>query len=120
MKSLIALPLLAALAFSAQAATTTDKPAGHPMTGPAGAMNAEMTQQGKAVSVVETQGFTYIEVQRGKDKLWLAAPTTAVKAGDTVHFAEQSMMPRYHSSSLNRDFDNIMFVNRVKVVPAGK
>jgi hypothetical protein len=52
--------------------------------------------------------------------LWLAAPTTAVKAGDTVHFAEQSMMPRYHSSSLNRDFNNIMFVNRVKVVQAGK
>jgi hypothetical protein len=119
MKSLIALPLLAALAFSAQA-STADKPAGHPMTGPAGAMNAEMTQQGKVMSVVETQGFTYIEVQRGKDMLWLAAPTTAVKAGDTVHFAEQSMMPRYHSSSLNRDFNNIMFVNRVKVVQAGK
>lgn len=119
MKSLIALPLLAALAFSVQA-STSDKPAGHPPTGRDGAMNVEMTQQGKVVSVVETQGFTYIEVQRGKERLWLAAPTTAVKAGDTVHFAEQSMMPRYHSSSLNRDFDNIMFVNRVKVTPAGK
>lgn len=119
MKSLIALPLLAALAFSAQAATA-DKPAGHPLTGPGGTMNAEMTQQGKVVSVVETQGFTYIEVQRGKDKLWLAAPTTAVKAGDTVHFAQQAVMPRYHSSSLKRDFTNIMFVNQVKVTPAEK
>ena len=115
--------LLVVLGLFATAAVA-DMPAGHPaMSG--GAMHlpqvnadAPLSQVGKVQSVMATQGFTYIEVKQNEKTLWIAVPTTQVKAGDTVHFQDIKPMDRYHSTSLDRTFYHVIFTNRVQVDPA--
>jgi hypothetical protein len=118
MKSWSVLLALALVSTAALAAL----PAGHPKVDhrtvtPAanGVSDSEMTQQGKVLGVLDTKGFTYIEVKQDARTLWVAVPTTAVKVGDTVRFENGPVMASYESKSLKRTFSNVMFVSRVIV-----
>lgn len=76
---------------------------------------------GKVIETMSTAGYTYVLVDTGKAKTWAAAPQFAVKVGDTVAVGDGMPMPNYHSKSLNRDFDLVIFTGNVKVngaVPA--
>jgi len=92
-------------------------PPGHPAAGPGDANKTEipLTKKAKVVSSVETKGFTYIEIQDGNKKLWLAAPTVAVKPGNMISYADAPVQAKYHSPSLKRDFTNIILTPRVVV-----
>ena len=67
---------------------------------------------GKVTEVLEAAGYTYAEVDTGKDKVWAAATTTPLKVGDMVAFTTEMPMQNFHSSAMNRDFPIIYFVNR--------
>ena len=67
---------------------------------------------GKVTEVLEAAGYTYAEVDTGKDKVWAAATTTPLKVGDMVAFTTEMPMQNFHSSAMNRDFPMIYFVNR--------
>jgi len=91
-------------------------PAGHPVgMVDMGKATAPLTKKGKVLEVVETTSFTYINIQDGSKKLWVVAPTIAVKKGDTIGYADAAIQKTYHSGSLNRDFTNIVFTSRVVV-----
>jgi hypothetical protein len=77
---------------------------------------------GKVLETTNTAGYTYIQVDTGKKKLWAAAPQFKVKPGDQVAVAEAMPMANYHSKTLNRDFDVVYFAGSVQVngaAPAG-
>ena len=77
---------------------------------------------GKVVETMATAGYTYVLVDTGKAKTWAASPQFAVKVGDTIAIADGMPMPNYHSKSLNRDFEMVIFTANVKVngaVPGG-
>lgn len=121
MKSLVSLFALSALAIplSAHAAP----PPGHPSPADAAQMmkmapdvsDAELTQKGKVLSAITANEYTYIEVAQGKNTLWLAAPTVAVKKDNVVRFEDGAVMTNFRSKLLNRTFPSVMFVNRVVV-----
>ena len=67
---------------------------------------------GKVTDVLEAAGYTYAEVDTGKEKVWAAATTTPLNVGDMVAFTTEMMMQNFHSSTMNRDFPIIYFVNR--------
>ncbi|MCK4674610.1 MAG: DNA-binding protein [Gammaproteobacteria bacterium] len=67
---------------------------------------------GKVTDVIDVTGYTYAEVDIGKEKVWAAGPTTSLKIGDTVAFSSQMPMQNFHSKSLGRDFPIIYFINR--------
>lgn len=67
---------------------------------------------GKVTDVIDVTGYTYAEVDTGKNKVWAAGPTTSLKVGDTVAFSPQMPMQNFHSKSLGRDFPIIYFINR--------
>ncbi len=92
-------------------------PAGHPAAGPADPNKAEIapTKKAKVVSSIDTKGFTYIEIQDGNKKLWLVAPSVAVKSGNTISYVDAPVQAKYHSPSLNRDFTNIILTTRAVV-----
>lgn len=92
-------------------------PAGHPAAGPVDMNKAEIavTKKAKVISSIDTKGFTYIEIQDGNKKLWLAAPTVAVKSGNKISYADAPVQAKYHSPSLKRDFTNIILTTRVVV-----
>ncbi|MGD8266399.1 MAG: hypothetical protein PVH09_07530, partial [Chromatiales bacterium] len=46
---------------------------------------------GKVTDVRNAMGYTYAEVDTGLKKVWVAGPSTELKAGDTVSFS--TVMP---------------------------
>lgn len=72
-------------------------------------------ETGKVKQVETGGGYTYIEVEHEGKSTWLAAPMTAVKAGDNINWSGGSSMTNFNSSSLDRTFDEIVFVSRVTV-----
>ena len=68
---------------------------------------------GKVTDVINAAGFTYAEVDTGKDKVWAAAPgITPLQKGDMVAFSTEMPMRDFHSKSLGRDFSVIYFIKR--------
>lgn len=99
---------------TAPAAAAT--PAGHPVgTVDMNKATVPLTKKGKVLAVVEAKSFTYINIQDGKKKLWVVSPTIAVKKDDMISYADAALQKKYHSTSLNRDFTNIVFTTRVVV-----
>ncbi|MEJ2700728.1 MAG: hypothetical protein P8Z70_13860 [Desulfuromonadales bacterium] len=70
---------------------------------------------GKVVETMDSGGYTYVQVDTGKEKVWAAAPQFKVKVGDPVVIPKGMAMHNYHSKTLNRDFDLVYFVNAVMV-----
>ena len=69
---------------------------------------------GKVVETMTTAGYTYVQVDTGKEKVWAAAPQFQVEVGDEVTVPAGMAMRDYHSQTLNRDFDVVYFVSSVR------
>jgi hypothetical protein len=86
---------------------------------PAHAMGAKPEQavaiSGKVLETTNAATYTYVLVDTGKAKTWAAAPQFQVKVGDSVSIADGMPMPKYHSKTLNRDFDVVYFAGSVVV-----
>ena len=67
---------------------------------------------GKVTDTIDAAGYTYAEVDTGKEKVWAAATTTPLKIGDMIGFTTEMPMRNFHSNSMNRDFPIIYFVSR--------
>lgn len=97
-------------------------PAGHPpMAGghpPMGeqAAPAGGSSKGSVKSVAVAGGYSYLEIDQGGTTVWLAAPETPVKVGDTVTWNGGMPMSNFNAKSLNRVFDSIIFASAVSVV----
>ena len=66
---------------------------------------------GKVTDVITAAGFTYAEVDTGKEKVWAAGPgVTPLKKDDMISFSTEMPMQNYHSKSLGRDFSIIYFI----------
>lgn len=112
---------LVLLLFAASTLALAAPPVGHP--GPADAMPkaqgaVQSGHQGRVVSSINTDQYTYIEVTEGDKTGWIAAPAVAVKPGNVIRFEDGAMMTNFHSKLLNRTFPSVMFVGRVVVTAA--
>lgn len=72
--------------------------------------------EGKVLSTLDAPGYTYMELANTEKRFWIAAPTTRVKAGDRVRFEQSLVMKNFNSKTLNRTFDEIIFVNSADVI----
>jgi hypothetical protein len=70
---------------------------------------------GRVVETMSVSSYTYVLLEAGAKKTWVAAPRFDVKAGDHVAAADGMAMSNYHSKSLNRTFDVIYFSGAVTV-----
>jgi len=74
------------------------------------AQSASPGKSGKVLETMNAAGYTYVQVDTGKEKFWAAAPEVKVKVGDSVAVPEGMPMPNYESKTLNRKFDMVYFV----------
>lgn len=72
--------------------------------------------EGKVLSTLDAPGYTYMELANTEKRFWIAAPTTRVKTGDRVRFDQSMVMKNFNSKTLNRTFDQIIFVNSATVL----
>lgn len=70
-------------------------------------------QTGKVLEVMNASNYTYVRVDTGREKLWLAGPQTKIKAGEKVTFSAGLPMKNFQSKSLGRTFDTVYFVDRI-------
>ena len=71
--------------------------------------------EGIVISALDTTGYTYMELDNGGKRFWIAAPTTQVKAGDHIRFVENMTMHNFTSKTLNRTFNRLIFVTSTQV-----
>ena len=57
---------------------------------------------GKVTQVIDAAGYTYAEVDNGKEKVWAAGPLSPLKAGDEMSFSTSMPMANFRSRSLQR------------------
>lgn len=109
----------ALLVLTAFSATAIAAPAGQPTAGmsvgKAPAASEQLPRKGKVLNTIDASIYTYIELSENGKNLWIAAPTVAVKKGDTVRFSDGAVMSNFHSKSLNRTFESIVFVGKAAV-----
>lgn len=70
-------------------------------------------------STQDAAGYTYVELTLADEQVaWLAAPQTALSVGDRVSWTGGSLMTDFRSSSLDRVFPEILFVQNLTTVEA--
>jgi len=94
-------------ASAAAASTMTEANSGQPL----GVIESQV------ISTMDSGGYTYIETDNNGKTVWLAAPKTSVKKGDTIRYADDAaVMKNFFSKSLNREFAEILFIGEAQVV----
>lgn len=118
-------PWIVLLASLASGSALAAPPPGHPSPAQARDMlmpdkpppPGELPNQGKVLTSIDANEFTYIEVARDDGgREWIAAPKMALKAGSTIRYEAGSVMTNFYSKLLQRSFSSVMFVGHVAVV----
>jgi len=68
---------------------------------------------GIVADTINTAGYTYVQVNTGEAKVWVAGPQCKVTVGDTVTIVDAMPMKEYHSKTLNRTFDLVYFAGNI-------
>ena len=67
---------------------------------------------GRVTDVINITGYTYAEVDTGKEKVWAAGPVAPLKTGDMIAFTSEKPMQNYYSIAIGREFPLIYFIKR--------
>ncbi len=78
--------------------------------------SAPAAYTGTVVETMNTSGYTYVRIDTGKEKIWVAAPEFQVKVGDKVKAPQGAPMKNYRSKTLNRTFGMVYFVGKIGVL----
>jgi hypothetical protein len=104
----------------ASGCNSTKKDVPVPATAPQAQPAANMPQppaislSGKVVETMNAGGYTYVSVENGGKKTWVAVPATAVKVGQVVVCQPGMEMRNFTSKTLNRTFDSIIFSGGIR------
>ncbi|QWV94918.1 DNA-binding protein [Geomonas oryzisoli] len=64
---------------------------------------------GKVLETMDGGGYTYVNLQNGQEKVWVAIPLTKVKVGQQLTLMPGFEMKNFTSKGLNRKFDKVIF-----------
>ncbi len=78
-------------------------------------LDSESTPRRRGVvsEIMVAAGYSFIRVEENGASLWLAAPETPVDVGQAIEWSGGSLMRNFNSRSLQRVFDEIIFVGSV-------
>lgn len=71
---------------------------------------------GTVIQAIPASRYVYVEVRTESGSQWLAAPEMALAEGDRIRWTGGTTMRNFASPSLDRTFDQILFVARLEVV----
>lgn len=112
---------LASLLLASQSSLSAPPP-GHPSTEQAaqilGLEHApqKMPYSGVVMQVIDSNNYSYIEVEQNGQRRWLAAPKRALAIGTQLRFPEGRVFKVFYSKVHQRSFENILFVDSVFIV----
>lgn len=82
--------------------------AGEPMAMPQAADSAKI-ESGTVIETMQAPGYTYMLVDNGSGRSWVAIPETAVATGAKVRYSSDMTMNNFTSKTLNKTFETIVF-----------
>ena len=65
---------------------------------------------GAVIQTLAAGRYVYLEIAAGTGTVWVAAPSSPVKKGDSISCRPQLLMEKYESPSLKRVFERVYFV----------
>jgi len=71
------------------------------------------SNQGRVVSHVSVPGYSYLEVENGANRIWIAGNPMEIHAGQVVAWGQAAMMRNFYSKALDRTFEEILFVSDI-------
>jgi hypothetical protein len=89
---------------------------------PAATQEAAATQifSGTVAESIEVDSYTYLRIDNEKGSAWIATTLVWVNEGDKVTFPSGVLMQNFHSTTLDRTFPAIMFVENINLVEAAE
>lgn len=115
MNRFLFLILATALSLTACSKSETTPAAMPQPAAPVAAPMAVQTQamnSGKVLQLLEAGGYNYAEVEASNgQRVWIAGSPIKIKVGETVEWGQYAVMRNFNSKTLNRSFDEILFVN---------
>lgn len=72
------------------------------------------------VEVIEhtnASSYSYLKVEEKDKEYWIAVPQMEVKEGDILFFTKSMEMKNFHSETLNKTFESILFVDDISKTP---
>ncbi len=108
---LIILLACAMTAGSVSAAPEKSAPASSPKHAPSVKTESAEAEgiSGKVAETMNAGGYTYVCLERGGQKTWVAVPETNVTVGKEMTFAPGAVMTNFYSKTLDRTFESIVF-----------
>ncbi|MBE9552765.1 MAG: hypothetical protein IMF05_04790, partial [Proteobacteria bacterium] len=88
-------------------------PPGH---SPVPAAPADLPNVGEVSETIAAGKYTYLHVTDDGKGTWLAIPRQDIPVGARVRYAEGAVMKDFHSSSLDRTFEEVVFLGGVLLV----
>ena len=82
------------------------------------ASQAQAPIHGKVIATMDSGGYTYVQLDTGSEKLWVATPLMKVSVGQVVDLAQGIEMAGFTSNTLKRTFDRIIFSSGMAAAPA--
>lgn len=79
----------------------------------AAARNEGPTASGKILETMDAGGYTYVQIDTGRERIWVATAPIKVRVGQLLTVPLEMPMENFHSAKLNRDFPLIYFASRV-------
>ncbi len=76
---------------------------------------SNLPNSGTVKEVIHAGNYTYLQVDKGDKLSWLAIPRQDVAVGAKIHFRDGMSMKPFHSDTLNRDFDEVVFLGDISV-----
>lgn len=77
---------------------------------------SQASTPGAVAEVFSSAGYSYLKVNINNKQVWLAAPESDVKEQDRITWLGGSVMHNFESRTLDRTFEEIIFVDRIKVL----
>ncbi|MBF0144292.1 MAG: hypothetical protein HQL59_12660, partial [Magnetococcales bacterium] len=77
------------------------------------AASVEYPNQGQVVASMDASTYSYVQVENNGRQFWLAGNHATVQVGETIHWNRFSVMKNFFSRTLNRTFDEILFVDAI-------
>lgn len=74
---------------------------------------AGVVHEGTVLDTMNGGGYTYVQIKESDKTFWAAGPQIEVSKGDTVVVQEQMWMNDFTSKTLDRTFDELLFVGRI-------
>jgi len=72
-----------------------------------------------AQEVLNVKGYSYVRFLEDGMEIWIAAPTTDVKVGETYYFGKSMEMKNFKSNELDKTFETLYFIDKISNTEEG-